>query len=64
MDDETVFGIPEVGIETEAGRLLENQQLEPDIRVDNTPETVTAGRDLQLETAVRELLKELPKGPK
>jgi C-terminal processing protease CtpA/Prc len=64
MDDETVFGIPEVGIETEAGRLLENQQLEPDIRVDNTPETVTTGRDLQLETAVRELLKELPKGPK
>ena len=64
MDGETVFGIPEVGLETEQGNLLENNQLEPDIRVDNTPETVVAGRDLQLETAVRELLKDLPKGGK
>lgn len=57
-----VFGIPEVGMLDENGRLLENQQLEPDLFVENTPESLVAGRDLQLEAAVSELLKEIDEG--
>ena len=59
MDEELVFGIPEVGIETETGHLLENNQLEPDYLIENTPESILAGRDLQLEAAVRILLSEV-----
>jgi tricorn protease len=53
MDGELVFGIPEVGIMDEYGNFLENQQLEPDFEVDNMPAEVLAGRDQQLEEAVR-----------
>ena len=42
---------------------MENYGVQPDIRVDNTPEDNLAGRDRQLETAVEELLKQLS-GPK
>jgi tricorn protease len=59
MDGKTVFGIPEVGLLDERGNFLENQQLEPDFKVLNTPESLAAGRDLQIEKAVYELLKEL-----
>ena len=59
MDGELVFGIPEVGIRTEAGFYLENNQLEPDYLVRNTPETLIQGRDLQLESAVRILLEQV-----
>jgi tricorn protease len=38
---------------------LENTQLEPDIKVVNTPESIVLGQDLQLKAAVDELLKEL-----
>jgi hypothetical protein len=38
---------------------LENYGVQPDIKVDNTPEDTLAGRDRQLETAVEELLKQL-----
>jgi tricorn protease len=38
---------------------MENYGVQPDIRVDNTPEDNLAGRDRQLEAAVAELLKEL-----
>ena len=53
-----VFGIPQVGTLDENGNYLENQDLIPDIIVYNTPETLMAGRDLQLEKAVEEMLKE------
>ncbi len=53
------FGIPVIGYETEEGTYLENSQLEPDFKVANTPERIAAGIDDQLETAVRELLKEI-----
>jgi len=59
MDGVLVFGIPQVGMLDEEGRLLENQQLDPDVRVENDPASLAAGRDLQLERAVQELLKEL-----
>ena len=38
---------------------MENTGVKPDILVENTPEDNLAGRDRQLEVAVRELLKEL-----
>lgn len=53
------FGIPVIGYETEEGTYLENSQLEPDIKVANSPERIVAGIDDQLETAVRELLNEI-----
>jgi tricorn protease len=38
---------------------MENYGVQPDIRVDNSPEDNLAGRDRQLETAVDELLRQL-----
>lgn len=60
LPDETlVFGIPVMGITYGAGTFLENEQLEPDIKVPNEPGMLVVGRDQQLERAVEELLKEL-----
>jgi tricorn protease len=42
---------------------MENYGVQPDILVDNSPEDTLAGRDRQLETAVRELLKEIEQKP-
>ena len=53
-----VFGIPQVGMVGEDGQYLENQQLEPDIKVMNEPGLVSKGIDQQLKEAVKELLKE------
>jgi C-terminal processing protease CtpA/Prc len=39
------------------GKYLENTQLEPDIKVDNSYEKLTIGVDEQLEKAVEELMK-------
>ncbi len=50
-----VFGIPQVGMVGNDGQYLENQQLEPDIKVPNDPESVSKGMDKQLEAAVKEL---------
>ena len=38
---------------------MENYGVQPDLRVDNSPEDNLAGRDRQLESAVDELLKQL-----
>ncbi len=54
-----IFGIPQVGMLTNDGEYLENNQLEPDIKVPNEPGAVSQGKDQQLEAAVKELLKEL-----
>ena len=59
QDPSLVFGIPVVGYRTEDGSYLENKQLEPDIKVANSPELVITGRDEQLETAVEALLEEI-----
>ena len=60
LQDETLyFGLPVVGYRTEDGIYLENTQLEPDIKVRNTPEKLAKGIDEQLEAAVRELLKDV-----
>lgn len=54
-----VFGIPQVGMVGNDGQYLENQQLEPDVKVPNDPAAVSQGRDQQLEAAVKELKKVL-----
>ena len=60
MQDPTmIFGIPVIGYRLADGTVLENQELEPDVLVRNTPEGIAAGRDEQLRTAVRELLKDI-----
>ena len=60
LQDETLyFGLPVVGYRTEDGIYLENTQLEPDVKVRNTPEKLAKGVDEQLEAAVRELLKDV-----
>jgi tricorn protease len=59
QDPTLVFGVPVIGYQLPDGSYLENTQLEPDIYILNRPETIVTGTDLQLEAAVRELLKEL-----
>lgn len=59
QDGSLVFGIPVVGYRTADGSYLENKQLEPDIKVANSPEVVISGRDEQLEAAVKALLEEI-----
>ncbi|MDE6135367.1 MAG: PDZ domain-containing protein, partial [Muribaculaceae bacterium] len=56
IDPMLVFGIPQVTSLDRNGKPLENQQLEPDIEVYNTPADIVAGRDVQLEAAVKALL--------
>ena len=50
---------PVVGYRLPDNSYLENSQLEPDIKVANSPETIVKGEDTQLKVAVEELLKEL-----
>lgn len=59
QDPSIVFGIPQMGIYGNNGKYLEGQQLEPDIRVANDPNSLMQGRDLQLERAVEELMKDV-----
>lgn len=59
QDTSLIFGIPVIGYQLPDGSYLENSQLEPDIKVANSPETVVKGEDTQLRVAVEELLKEL-----
>jgi C-terminal processing protease CtpA/Prc len=56
QDRTLYFGIPQVGVLDEEGHYLENQELQPDHLVNNDPESVASGRDLQLEKAVELLL--------
>lgn len=58
QDPSLVFGIPQVGMKDNQGRILENMQLEPDIRVNNDPASAIQGRDLQIEATVKSLLEE------
>lgn len=57
MLDGTVFGIPQVGMrDVKTGELMENNQLEPDIKVMNEPLKAANGSDQQLEKAVEHLM--------
>ena len=59
QDKSIVFGIPQVGIKDMKDNYIENQQVEPDIRVENEFEMVTKGTDQQLKKAVEHLLETL-----
>ncbi|MCH5221727.1 MAG: PD40 domain-containing protein [Muribaculaceae bacterium] len=61
QDPTLVYGIPVVGYRLANGSFLENQQLEPDIKIANAPEMIVKGVDQQLRAAVDELLKEIDK---
>ena len=58
QDPGLVLGIPEVGLQDEQGHLMEKTQVDPDIQVMNDPKSTAEGRDLQLERAIAELMKE------
>ncbi len=58
IDPTLVFGIPQVGMLTPEGEYLENNQLQPDIVLDNRPEQLLQGIDQQLRKAVEVLEKE------
>lgn len=61
IDDTMYFGIPVIGYELPDGSYLENKQLEPDVKVANTPEHLAAGIDDQLRVAVETLLSDIEK---
>lgn len=52
-----VFGIPQLGVLNKDGTYMENDQLEPDIQVENSKGSVAKGEDAQLKRAVEALLK-------
>ncbi|MEP6788725.1 MAG: S41 family peptidase, partial [Acidobacteriota bacterium] len=57
IDPSLVFGIPMGCWQSIGGTCAENVQTEPDIRVRNEPDIMSAGRDQQIEEAVKELMK-------
>ncbi len=59
MDRTMVFGIPQVGKWDKNNQFMENQELFPDVEVYNTPEDYLNGYDRQLETAVKEMMKNI-----
>ncbi|RPD40869.1 S41 family peptidase [Chitinophaga barathri] len=58
-DNAMHFSVPTLGVKDLEGRYLENSQTQPDIEVMNTYDTVAAGRDQQLEAAIRALMKDI-----
>lgn len=57
IDPSLVFGIPMGGWKTPDGKFCENNQMEPDIKVRNDPDQVSAGHDQQIDAAVKEMMK-------
>ena len=57
QDPTLVFGIPQVGSKNLDGEYLENEQLEPDIKVRQEYRKVSKGIDQQLQKAVETLMK-------
>jgi C-terminal processing protease CtpA/Prc len=57
IDPGLVYGNPMGGWRTPEGYFEEGHQLEPDIRIRNEPDVLSAGRDQQIEAAVKELMK-------
>ena len=57
QDSTLYFGIPQVGFRDAQGDFMETALIEPDIEVPMDPALLGAGRDQQIEAAVRELLK-------
>jgi len=59
MSGDIIFGIPEMGVLDSKKEWLENQQLEPTIKVANSPEAAANGEDTQLKTAIQTMLADL-----
>jgi len=59
--DGSTLRMPSVGSYTLDRRNMENYGCPPHIRVEHTPEDIVAGRDRQLERAIQELLRQLPR---
>jgi Tol biopolymer transport system component/C-terminal processing protease CtpA/Prc len=60
LQDKTLhFSVPTLGVKDLEGRYLENTETKPDIQVMNVYDKVAAGRDQQLEAAIRVLMKDL-----
>ncbi|MDR0833908.1 MAG: peptidase S41 [Candidatus Symbiothrix sp.] len=59
QDPTLIFGIPVVGYRLPNGNYLENTQLEPDVKIANTPNKLSQGTDEQLAKAVETLLNSL-----
>src|SRR5699024_2791877 len=59
IDPTIVFGIPMVATVGDKGKITENLELEPDIKVTLPYNKFLNGEDTQLEAAVKELLKEV-----
>lgn len=57
IDPTLRYGIPMGGWRAPDGKFGENTQMEPDIKVRNEPDILSAGRDQQIEAAVKELMK-------
>lgn len=57
--DGTQYRIPMWGWYTSDGKNMENNGIQPDIIIENTPDDIAAGRDPQLETAVKTLLQDM-----
>lgn len=58
--DGTHFRMPGFGWYTLQGKNMENLGIKPNIYVENTPEDIAQHKDVQLITAVKVLLKEIP----
>jgi tricorn protease len=61
--DGGVVTMPDFGMWSAAGWLVENHGVDPDIEVENTPSDMVAGRDAQLERAIQYCVEELAKHP-
>lgn len=64
QNPDLLFGVPVVAFRTADGTVLENTQLEPDIKVANHPADIVKGIDAQLEAAVKSLLSDIDKQKK
>lgn len=56
IDREMIFGVPQVGCKDMNGKFGENQQLNPDVEVYNSPEDLLNGHDTQLEKAIQVMM--------
>jgi len=54
---------PNLGIWSETGWVAENEGVSPDISVEQLPADIAAGRDTQLEEAIRVVMEQLPATP-
>lgn len=61
--DGGMVSAPNIGFWTEAGFIVENEGVPPDIEVEQWPAEVIQGRDPQLERAIEEVMKQLEASP-